>query len=216
MPPIPPCESASDETCLRALRIVAREGWLCKDGWSISKAVHAFAKPTKARLTSSIGEAIVNAMLARPLVIALQLEGDLGSSTPPLPAGLRTLELIRYSGTLDQLPQTLTSLEVFGWRGTSGIAAIVRAFKAAPAGLQVLDLKRRSGLLWRGIDALAGVQCPASVTTLRLQGVGWRMNFSSQLHTLTLSLCVIETELQLPDSAAGVRFLQRPWAAAVE
>eukprot|EP00953_Heterococcus_sp_UTEX-ZZ885_P038986 20003-Heterococcus_DN1.PRE.3 len=205
MPPVPPCESASDETCLRALHIVAREGWLCKAGWSISKAVHAFAKPTKARLTSSID--IVNAVLARPLVTALQLEGDLGSSPPPLPAGLRTLELIRFSGTLDQLPQSLTSLTVFGWRGAAGIAAIVRAFEAAPAGLQLLDLKRRSGLLWRGVDALAGAQCPASVTTLRLQGVGWCMNFPSQLRTLTLSLCVIETELQLPDNVRKLEFV---------
>jgi hypothetical protein len=55
-----PCESALNETCLEALRVVAREGWLCKSGWSISKAVHAFAKPTKARLTSSIDDAVVS------------------------------------------------------------------------------------------------------------------------------------------------------------
>jgi FNIP Repeat len=180
--------------------IVAREGWLCKAGWSISKAVHVFPKPTKARLTSSIDENIVNAVLARPLVTALQLEGDLGSSALALPVALRTLELVRYSGTLDQLPQSLSSLRVSGWRGASGIAAIVRAFKTAPAGLQLLDIKRRSHLLWRGPDALAGVQCPPGVMTLRLQGVGWRMRLPAQLHTLSLNLCVINTKLQLPES----------------
>jgi hypothetical protein len=111
----------SDEICLRALSIVAREGWLSKACWSISRAVHAFAKPMKLVLSSSTDEAIVDAVLARPLIIMLQLKGDLGSSTPPLPAGVRTLELSRYSGTLPRLPQTLTSLAVFGWPGAAGI-----------------------------------------------------------------------------------------------
>jgi hypothetical protein len=117
---------ASDEACLRALCIVASEGWLCKKGWSIARAVHAFAKPTRARLSSTIGNIIVNAVLARPLITALRLEGDLSSSTLALPVSLRTLELVRYCGTLDQLPQSLTSLVVSGWRGAPGIAASVR------------------------------------------------------------------------------------------
>jgi FNIP Repeat len=193
------------ETCLGALEIVAREGWLCKAAWSSCKSVHAFATPSKVVIRSSTNKAIATAVLARPLIKALRLQGNI-SSTPPLPAGLQSLELSRYCGILDELPPTLTSLAVFAWRGAPGIACVVRALEAAPAGLQHLNLNRKEYQEWAEVDELEGAQCPPGVTTLRLQGMGWRMKLPSQLHTLSLSLCTISTELQLPDSVRHLEF----------
>jgi hypothetical protein len=204
-----PQEYASDESCLGALRIVAREGWLCKAGWSISKAVHAFAKPTKARLKSRIGGAIVNAVVARHLITALRLQGD-WDSMPLLPACLKELELSRFSGTLEtlELPPTLMFLSASQWRGAAGVVAVARVLEAAPPALHQLHLIRRHGLHGPiprrpSEDELAGVQCPAGVTTLKLEGVGWRMKLPSQLwlpqsvRHLDLSFCYIEGSLLL-------------------
>jgi hypothetical protein len=173
---------ASVETCLGALCIVAREGWLCKAGWCISKAAHVFAKPHKALLTSKSSQTTVNAMLVRPLLTALRLRGAFGS-TPPLPVGLRKLDLSRFCGTLGELPQSLTSLSASGWRDAAGIAAVARALEAAPTGLHQLHLSFQDPEpeVAPTEDELEGVQCPAGVTTLRLRGVGWRMQMPSQL-----------------------------------
>jgi hypothetical protein len=203
-----------DEKWLRALQIVNREGWLSKAGWSISRGVHAFAKPSKAVIRRKTRRAIATSVLARPLIKTVRLQGNM-NSTPPLPAGLQSLELSRYCGTLDQLPSSLTSLAVFAWRGAPGIACVVRALEAAPAGLQLLNLNRGEHQEYPEIDELEGVQCPSGVTTLRLQGVGWRMELPSQLYKLSLSSCVIGSDVDLPAKASSIDSSNKVVAAAV-
>jgi hypothetical protein len=196
---------ASDETCLGALRIVAREGWLCKAAWRISRPVHAFAKPTRALLSGNMDDAIANAVLARPLITALRLRGEFGSTTP-LPACLKELELSEYCGALHELPPSLTSLFACDWRGATGVVALVKALEAAPIGLQALTLHRKSRGRRPRADELEGVQCPAGVTELSLKSVGWRMKLPSQLQMLTLRYCVLKTELRLPDTLRRAKF----------
>eukprot|EP00953_Heterococcus_sp_UTEX-ZZ885_P038991 20003-Heterococcus_DN1.PRE.8 len=172
---------ASDETCVGALRIVAREGWLSKAAWRISRAVHAFAKPTRALLSGNMDDAMASAVLARPLITALRLRGEFGSTTP-LPACLKELELSEYCGALQELPSSLTSLFASDWRGATGRGRRPRA------------------------DELEGVQCPAGVTELSLKSVGWHMKLPSQLQMLTLRYCVLKTELRLPDTLRRATF----------
>eukprot|EP00953_Heterococcus_sp_UTEX-ZZ885_P038989 20003-Heterococcus_DN1.PRE.6 len=126
---------------------------------------------------------------------------------PLLPACLKELELSRFCGTVEdlELPPTLTSLSTSQWRGAAGVVAVARVLGAAPPALQQLHLISRHGfhgpIPCRPSEAeLAGVQCPAGVTSLRLEGVGWRMKLPSQLHTLSLRYCDISTELRLPQS----------------
>jgi hypothetical protein len=197
----------SDDACLGALRVVAREGWLCKPGWSISKAVHAFAKPIRVVVGGSIDRATTNAVLARPLITVLRLQGEFGSR-PPLPACLRELELSEFCGPLHELPPTLTSLVASDWPGVTGVVALVSALEAAPAGLHELTLHRKQHEKKPEEDELEDVQCPAGVRKLNLRGVGWRMRLPSQLQTLTLRCFILTTELRLPDTVRQLHLTQ--------
>jgi hypothetical protein len=81
---------ASDETCLGALRIVAREGWLCKAAWRISRAVHAFAK-TRALLSQRcVGTAIDHSFATARRV----WQHD---SSASMPEGARAVRVLRRS-----------------------------------------------------------------------------------------------------------------------
>jgi putative component of toxin-antitoxin plasmid stabilization module len=180
------------EDCLQALEIVAREGWLCKEAWSISKAVHAYAKPTRIVLGQAASPAISRAVLQRLLITSVKTRNH-AAAPKSLPAGLRELTLSEdaFSGAV---PGTLTALTVTDCSDDAA-AALRSLLQALPSTVQTLNLRVKRLLR---ADLLDGTLCSAGVRTLKLRGLGWRMQLPQRLVTLHMWDCGMDAQLQLP------------------
>jgi hypothetical protein len=66
----------SDSLRDRAFEVVAKRGWLDKNAYSLSKTVHAFAKPIRVVLTDEAAAEVVQQLLLRAPIMALQLKGN--------------------------------------------------------------------------------------------------------------------------------------------
>jgi hypothetical protein len=60
------------DTCYSALEVVAKRGWLEQPAWSVSQAVHAFAKqlPMLVVLADETPADTVQQLLLRPYIVA--------------------------------------------------------------------------------------------------------------------------------------------------
>ena len=104
-------DAAADDTCCRALEVVAKLGWLSKTAWSVSKAVHAFSKPMLVVLADETPADIVQKLLLRYPIVAMQLEGSVIAPNP-LPATVTELVLSAdFCGSVADLPDTLRAFE---------------------------------------------------------------------------------------------------------
>ena len=181
-----------NEECLQALEIVAREGWLCKQGWSICKAVHAYAKPTRVVLGKEASTATSNAVLQRLLVTSVRMTNH-AAAPEFLPSGLKELTLSEdaFSGAV---PDTLTALTVTDCSDAAA-AALKSLLQTLPATVQTLNMRVKRLLR---ADLLDSMPYPAGVRTLKLRGVGWRMQLPAQLVSLHLWDCSMDAQLRLP------------------
>eukprot|EP00953_Heterococcus_sp_UTEX-ZZ885_P001834 1506-Heterococcus_DN1.PRE.3 len=69
-------EVSADTLRDRALEVVTNRGWLSKNAWSMSKALHAFAKPMRVVLTAEIPSDTMQQLLLRSPIVAVQLGGS--------------------------------------------------------------------------------------------------------------------------------------------
>jgi hypothetical protein len=58
-------DASADTLRDRGLEVVAKLGWLSKNAYSLSKTVHAFAKPIRVRLTEDAPAGVVRQLLLR-------------------------------------------------------------------------------------------------------------------------------------------------------
>jgi hypothetical protein len=77
-------DAPADPLCDRALEVVSKRGWLSKNAWSVSKAVHAFAKPIRVMLAAETPADVVQQLLLRSHIVALQLEDNVVAPNPLL------------------------------------------------------------------------------------------------------------------------------------
>jgi hypothetical protein len=199
------CDASADTLCDRALEVVAKRGWLSKHSWSVSKAVHAFAKPIRVVLAAETPADVVQQLLLRSPIVAVQLEDNV-VAPHPLPNDLHELILSEsFSGSVAELPHTLHSFEAVGH--SSNIAAIQSVLQRLPSALQRLHLSYLSARTFHGPRDWKVADRPAlsTLTSLSLQGIEWSTSYPPCLHELCLTMCKVSGERQLP---ATLRKLQ--------
>jgi hypothetical protein len=126
-------DAAADGTCCRALEVVAKLGWLSKTAWSVSKAVHAFSKPMLVVLADETPADIVQKLLLRYPIVAMQLEGSVIAPNP-LPATVTELVLSAdFCGSVADLPDTLRAFEAT-ILSDADTAAMVSLLQRSPSG----------------------------------------------------------------------------------
>jgi hypothetical protein len=185
----------------RALELVAKRGWLSnlKDAWSLSKAVHAFDKPMNVVLAAETPDDIMQQLLLRSPIVAVQLEGSVVA--PPLPNGVHELILSEsFCGSVAELPQNLLSFKAVNMSRRS-IAAVLRVLQLLPSSLQRFQLELSCFQRQRtpSINLLAA-HLPAlpHLKYLHLEGVDRSTSWPSSLQELCLISCEVSDELQLP------------------
>jgi FNIP Repeat len=175
----------------RALEVVAKLGWLSKNAYSLSKTVHAFAKPVRVRLTEDAPAAVVRQLLLRAPVVAAQLDGN---------AAIPLLEILTsdFSGSVAELPGTLQSFAAVDVR-EGGIAATHSVLQLLPRSLQRFQLSYHHGLVSEthyANPALVMVSYSHSISDL--QPVEWNTSLPACLQELYLTQCKFSDELHLP------------------
>eukprot|EP00953_Heterococcus_sp_UTEX-ZZ885_P034967 18083-Heterococcus_DN1.PRE.1 len=169
---------AAADTCCKALEVVATRGRLETPAWSVSQAVHAFAKqlPLLVVLADETPADTVQQLLLRPYKVAMQLEGGVIAPNP-LP------------GTLKLLWEPLHSL-----------------LQRLPDGLDYLRLCKLG--LDKAERLVLELQALPKLTVLRLEGIAMRTGLPPSLQELVLDRCTVSDELQLPVTLRKLRVLK--------
>jgi hypothetical protein len=181
---------AVDSSCNRALEVVAKRSWLSKNAYSVSKAVHAFAKPIRLVLTDEATAEVVQQLLLRTHIIALQLGGN---ASVPLLDGL--------SGSVAELPRTLQSFEADNMKEHS-LAATQSVIQLLPSSLQRLRLSYSHRRHIQDVPQflLGSTLIMYGGTVSGLRPLEWSANLRlpTRLQELYLSYCKFSGGLQLP------------------
>jgi hypothetical protein len=201
---------ASATLCDRALEVVAKRGWLSKHSWSVSKTVHAFAKPIRVMLAAETPADVVQQLLLRSPIVAVQLEGNVVAPNP-LPGGLHELILSKtFCGSAAELPSTLHSFKA-AVQHIETIVATQSVLQSLPSGLQCLRLNYLTPRTTYGTRDWMVAEFPAlsNLIVLRLRGVDWgTTSLPVRLQELCLDGCKVSTELQLPATLRKLELLR--------